>query len=235
MRRRNKKLNTVPEQNLDSFLDILTNTVGVLMFVSLFVTLITVEADSIVRTPLASATKKNPRFFEIRDNKITYINDAQVGAEIDRVVENLPSCNKPDFSLNSDLAASREYISRMNNYRSCLQSRASRLINFQTQTKYYTVKMVNASTFSLLYKPIETQPGEAEEQFSQPNSDFNQILAELDPSQDYLAFIVRPNSFSSFRAARELAWAQGFEVGWEPHKAEIPIVFGSGGRAIGVQ
>ncbi|MDJ0574599.1 MAG: hypothetical protein QNJ65_05475 [Xenococcaceae cyanobacterium MO_234.B1] len=235
MRRRNKILNTVPEQNLDSFLDILTNTVGVLMFISLFVTLITVEADSIVRTPLASETKKNPKFFEIRDNKITYINDAQVGAEIDRVVENLPSCNKPDFSLDSDLASSREYLARMSNYRSCLQSRANRLINFQTQTKYYTVKMVNASTFSLLYEPIETQPGEAEEQFSQPNSDFNQVLAELDPSEDYLAFIVRPNSFSSFRAARELAWAQGFEVGWEPHKTELPIVFGSGGRAIRVQ
>ncbi|HHP7229764.1 MAG TPA: hypothetical protein ACFCUY_02770 [Xenococcaceae cyanobacterium] len=235
MRRRNKRLNAVPKQNLDSFLDILTNTVGVLMFISLFVTLITVEADSIVRTPLATETKKTPRFFEIRDNKVTYINDAQVGAEIETIVGNLPACNRPDFSLNSDLTTSREYLVQMSRYRSCLQSRANRLINFQTQTKYYTVKMINASSFSLLYQPLETQPGETKEQFSQSNSDFKQILAELNPSEEYLAFIVRPNSFSGFRAAREIAWAEGFEVGWEPHKTELPIIFGSGGRAIGVQ
>ena len=235
MRRKTKGLNTVPQQNLDSFLDILTNTVGVLMFISLFVTLVTVETDSIVRTPLTSKTQKKARFFEIRDNKVTYINDAKVGADIDRILGNLPACNRPEFSRNSSLATSREYMYRMNRYRSCMQSRASRLINFQTQTKYYRVKMINASTFSLLYQPIETQPGETEEQFSEPNSDFNQILETLDPSQDYLAFIVRPNSFSSFRAARELAWEQGFDVGWEPHKTESPIVFGSGGRAIGVQ
>ena len=249
MRRRNNKPRTVPEQNLDSFLDILTNTVGVLMFISLFVTLITVQADtqaksetksqadseveeqgnSIVRTPLASKTEKRARFFEIRDNKITYINDAQVGEEMDRVIGNFPACEKPDFSRDS------EYMARMNFYHSCLQNRARRLINFQTKTKYYTVTMVNPSTFSLLYEPIETQSGETQAQFTQPNSDFNQVLRQLNPNEDYLAFIVRPDSFYAFRAARELAWKQGFEVGWEPHNIGNPIVFGSGGRAIGVQ
>lgn len=249
MRRRNKKTNTVPEQNLDSFLDILTNTVGVLMFISLFVTLITVQADSdpqserksqtnsevksetnsIVRTPLASKTDKRARFFEIRDNRITYINDSQVTEETEKIIGSLPICEKPNMSRDS------EYTSRINLYRSCLQNRASRLINFQTKTKYYTVTMVNPSNFSLLYEPIETQRGETETEFSQSNSDFNQVLRELDPKEDYLAFIVRPNSFPSFRAAREMAWKQGFDVGWEPHNIGRPIVFGLGGRAIGVQ
>ena len=245
MRRRNKKINTVPEQNLDSFPDILTNTVGVLMFISLFVTLITVEADSnpksqtnskvksdtdsIIRTPLASQTNKRARFFEIRDNKITYINDAQVRTETDKVIGNLPTCKRPEMSRDS------EYANRINSYRYCLQNRASRLINFQTKTKYYKVTMVNPSSFSLLYEPIQTQPGETEQEFSQSTSDFNQVLRELDPNEDYLAFIVRPNSFASFRAAREIAWKQGFDVGWEPHNIGRPIVFGLGGRAIGVQ
>lgn len=235
MRNRLRRRVAVPSQNLDSFLDILTNTVGVLMFVSLFVTLIAVEADSIVRTPLAKETEKEPRFFEIRDGKVTYLNDAKVQQEIEALIGNLPSCNRPDFSDSFDLATSRDYVRRMSDYRSCLRSRSNRLINFQTQTEYYNVRMINASTFSMIYEPILTKEGENKEQVALPESEFNEILANLNPNEDFLAFIVRPDSFAAFRAAREQAWAKGFDVGWEPHKEEIPITFGSGGRAIGVQ
>lgn len=235
MRARGRRKNAVPSQNLDSFLDILTNTVGVLMFISLFVTLIAVESDSIIQTPLASETKKTPRFFEIRDNKLTYIDDEKVGDEIEQLIGNLPSCNKPDFSVDDDLQGSQEYIRRMGNYRSCIQSRSGRLVNFKTETDYYNVKMINAATFSLLYEPIPTKEGEDKDQIVLENSVYNEVLAKLNPNQDYLAFIVRPDSFPAFRAARQQAWAQGFEVGWEPHKEELPITFGSGGRAIRVQ
>ncbi len=232
MRHRRRRHNLKPGQNLDSFLDILTNTLGVLMFVMIFVSLIAVEVDSVVKTPLASETKKTARFFEIRNNKVTYLDDQQVGEAMDFVVGNLPSCNKPDFDLDS---ASADYSSRMQFYKSCIQNRANRLINFRTQTEFYKVTMVDARTFTMRYDPIPNKPGENSEEILLSDSKFNQVLAELDPQQDYLAFIVRPDSFSSFRAAREQAWAQGFEVGWEPHKTENPIVFGSGGRAIGVQ
>ena len=232
MRNRARRRNAVPSQNLDSFLDILTNTVGVLMFISLFVTLIAVEADSIVQTPLASKTEKTPRFFEIRDNKITYIDDEKVGAEIEQLIGNLPSCNQPQFSVDGN---SQEYIRELGNYRSCIQSRSGRLVNFQTQTDFYTVTMRNPSTFSLLYEPIPNQEGENKDQIVTKESVFNQVLAKLNPKEDYVAFIVRPDSFSAFRAARQQAWDKGFEAGWEPHKKELPITFGSGGRSIGVQ
>ena len=232
MRTRKRRRNSKPDQNLDSFLDILTNTVGVLMFISLFVTLIAVEADSIVKTPLASETKKTARFFEIRENKVTYLNTGKVGEDMDRVVGNLPSCNKPNFDLDS---ASADYLSGMQFYKSCVQNRANRLINFRTQTEFYNITMVDARTFTMNYEPIPNKPGENAEELALTDSKFNQALAELDPQKDYLAFIVRPDSFASFRAAREQAWGQGFQVGWEPHKTEDPIVFGSGGRAIGVQ
>ena len=226
MRNRRRRHNSKPGQNLDSFLDILTNTVGVLMFISLFVSLISVGADSIVKTPLASETKKTARFFEIRDNKVTYLNDQQVGEAMDLVVGNLPSCNKPDFEAN---------LSGMQFYRACVQNRANRLINFRTQTEFYIITMVDAQSFTMRYDPIPNKPGENAEEILIADSKFNQVLAELDPQQDYLAFIVRPDSFASFRAAREQAWGKGFQVGWEPHKTEDPIVFGSGGRSIGVQ
>ena len=235
MRNRNRRKLNRPTQNLDSFLDILTNTVGVLMFISLFVTLIASEADSIVKTPLSSDTTKVPRFFEIRDNKIAYIDDEKVGKDIEEITGNLPACNRPKNPVQSDLFDRQDYISRLRDYRSCIRSRAQRIANFQTQTEYYDVRMINASTFSLIYEPIPTKEGESKEELVLPQSNYLQVLDKLDPQKDYLAFIVRPDSFSGFRVAREEAWAKGFDVGWEPHKSERPIVFGSGGRAIGVQ
>ena len=63
------------------------------------------------------------------------------------------------------------------------------------------------------------------------------MLAKLDPKKDYLAFLVRPNSFEAFQVAREQAWKQGFKVGWEPQNTNDPITFGlgSGGRSVGIQ
>ena len=43
MSRRRIRENNAPSQNLDSFLDILTNTVGLLMFIGLFISLLAVE------------------------------------------------------------------------------------------------------------------------------------------------------------------------------------------------
>ena len=62
MRSRGRRRSNTIEQNLDSFLDVLTNTVGVLMFISLFVTLIATGGSSkskiTIQTPLSSDTDK---------------------------------------------------------------------------------------------------------------------------------------------------------------------------------
>jgi hypothetical protein len=234
MRGRYRRKNASPSQNLDSFLDIMTNTVGVLMFVSVFVSLIAVESDAIIQTPLASETKKTARFFEIREGKLTYIDDQKVGDEMEKLIGNLPSCNQPNSSYGSS-PSSQQYLSDIADYRSCVQSRAGRLVNFKTETNHYYVTMTNPATFSLLYEPIPTNPGEDKDQLALKKSIFNGVLQKLNPNKEYLAFIVRPDSFAAFRAARKQAWAQGFEVGWEPHPDELPITFGSGGRSIGVQ
>lgn len=235
MRNRHRRRVSHPTQNLDSFLDILTNTVGVLMFISLFVTLITSEASSIVKTPLASETEKTPRFFEIRNNKIAYINDEQVGKEIEQITLNLPACNKPELPTESYLFDTQDRVASIRDYRACLRSRGQRIANFQTQIENYNVRMINPNTFSLLYEPIPNREGESKEELVLPQSEYLQVLQKLNPQRDYLAFIVRPDSFSTFRTAREQAWAKGFDVGWEPHQNERPIIFGAGGRAIGVQ
>ena len=223
-------------QNLDSFLDILTNTVGVLMFISLFVTLIATGSSPktrvTIQTPLASPTDKESLWFEINGNKVSYLDLRQVRERELELSGNLPNCNKPDPSAD---------ISRQDIYQSCLLSILGRQSNFRTYTQNYRVRTVDRGV-SLLFEPASEEVGETTSQLSAPDSDFKRVLAQFNPQKDYLVFIVRPDSFEAFRTARKQAWDAGYQVGWEPQAQDLPIkirtIIGSelpGGKAIGVQ
>ncbi|MEM7591964.1 MAG: hypothetical protein AAF383_10690 [Cyanobacteria bacterium P01_A01_bin.83] len=239
MRSRARRRNNNLSQNLDSFLDILTNTVGVLMFISLFVTLIATGSSPktrvIIQTPLASPTDKDQLWFEIKGNKVSHLNVRQIREEEIELTGNLPNCNKPG-NVNSD-----QYALRQRNYESCLLSVIGRQSNFRSNTENYRVRTSDGGV-SLVFEPSSPDIGETTSQLTAQNSQFKQILAQYNPEQDFLAFIVRPDSFEAFRAARKQAWDAGYEVGWEPHPQDAPIRFrtilGSelpGGRTLGVQ
>ncbi len=237
MRSRARRRTNHPSQNLDSFLDILTNTVGVLMFISLFVTLIATGSNPkttvTIQTPLSSPTKKESLWFEIKNNKIIYLNLRQVREKELELTGNLPNCNKPANGVDS--AAS------LSNYQSCLLSVLGRQSNFKTSTNNYEVQAVDDGV-SLLFKPISEKVGETSNQLTAADSQFKKVLSQYKPNQDYLVFIVRPDSFETFRNARKQAWDAGYEVGWEPQPQNTPIkirtILGSelpGGQSIGVQ
>ncbi len=233
MRRRRIRNNNYPGQNLDSFLDILTNTVGVLMFIGLFVSLLAVEAGTIIQTPLVSKSNKIPHFFEIRNNQVFYLDYPEVSNKIDNLLKRLPKCYPPDISRSLNRYLYDFYLERVQRYESCLRARNAQILNFSVSTGYYKVSFVNGE--SLKYEPITSVSGDDKQDLRTDISRFNEIIKELEPSINYLAFIVRPDSFATFRAAREKAWQEGFDVGWEPFPQNSILVFGSGGRSIGVQ
>lgn len=240
MRSRARRRTNNISQNLDSFLDILTNTVGVLMFISLFVTLIATGSSSpktrvTIQTPLASPTEKDSLWFEIQDNRVSHLNLRQVRQKELELTDNLPNCNRPSDSSAPD------YVSRQNIYQSCLLSIMGRQSNFRASTQNYQVRTVDRGV-SLLFEPTSENIGEAPNQLQADNSNFKQVLAQYNPDKDYLIFIVRPDSFEAFRAARKQAWDAGYEVGWEPlernDSIKIRTILGSelpGGKSIGVQ
>ncbi|MGB5595517.1 MAG: hypothetical protein WBM62_15985 [Crocosphaera sp.] len=230
--RRYRQLNS-PSQNLDSFLDILTNTVGVLMFISLFITVVAVESSTIVTTPLVSNTQKKPRFFEVRNNKISYINDEEIDRQIAILMKKLPECSLPELPSNLDSYTYQYYLDRIKEYETCRVQTIQSFKGFKGETKHYKVKFYDLD--ALLYEPLTPETGESYKTIAQTDSEFNKTLEKFDPNTDYLAFIVRPDSFSAFRVARKKAWKAGYNVGWEPLKQETPIVFGSNGRTVGVQ
>ncbi|MBL1209846.1 hypothetical protein [Geminocystis sp. GBBB08] len=230
--RRTRKINH-PSQNLDSFLDILTNTVGVLMFIGLFVSLLAVETGTIIRTPLRTETNKNGKFFEVRNNQVFNLSDPQLEREIQQVLNTLPNCKTPNITENIPSYLYNFYLQEVEKYDQCIKTRNMRLENFYYDNGNYLISFTNQG--SLKYDINASSQGEDSQQLKNTNSKFINALKQLNPEINYIAFIVRPDSFQTFRAAREKAWSLGFDVGWEPIPQDQILVFGSGGRSIGVQ
>ena len=78
-------------------------------------------------------------------------------------------------------------------------------------------------------------PGVSVADLDNPNSNFQAILSQLDKDRQYIAFLVRDDSFTVFRKARQMADTAGFDTGWELLGIDEPIKFGEGGTAIGTQ
>ncbi|MBE9238864.1 hypothetical protein IQ227_23295 [Anabaena aphanizomenioides LEGE 00250] len=231
MRRKRYFTSQHPQQNLDSFLDILTNTVGVLMFISLFITLVAVQSSTIVRTPLAKETDKQVNFFEISGNRVIHLDNKSVSQQIKDLVRNLPNCVRPSYI--PGLVDS--YFYEFKEYQNCIETQIQQIKDFRAETKYYEIELVDLKSLSWRYNPKSSNNGESGIELNRSNSEYKNILSKLETDQDYVAFLVRPDSFATFRQAREIAWKAGFDVGWEPQTPETPIVFGSGGRTVGVQ
>jgi hypothetical protein len=236
MRHRRQRNSYHPAQNLDSFLDILTNTVGVLMFISLFVSLLAVEAGTIIRTPLRSPTKKEPKFFEVRNNQVFYLNDPQLNSEINQMLAAIPNCVKPEVPENIPNHLSNYYLEEVEKYSKCINNRNLYFESFYYDNAAYIVTFTPEG--SLKYQAQPSAQGDTIQKIKNNQSDLEKILTQLNPDANYIAFVVRPDSFSAFRTARQKAWNLGYEVGWEPFSQNKTLVFaffGSGGRTIGVQ
>ena len=161
-----------------------------------------------------------------RSNKVSYLGLREVREKEVELTGNLPNCNRG---------------SSESNYQSCLLSVLGRQSNFRADTDSYRVRTVDRGV-SLLFEPQSEDIGEDTVNMSAANSVYKQVLSEYDPDNDYLVFIVRPDSFEAFRTARQLAWDAGYEVGWEPHAQDAPIkirtILGSelpGGRTVNKQ
>ncbi|MFN4278912.1 hypothetical protein [Thermosynechococcus sp.] len=207
-----------PGQNLDSFLDVLTNTVGVMIFVCLFASLTAAVSPALVRTPIARETRKQVYFFECRENRAIPLEEDQAGEAIDRHLRRITE---------NPFADARQI--------------QQQLESFRHSTRYYNVRLnlvhsQGQPILQTLFEPRDRTAGEFFSTLEKPTSNFRRTLDRLSPSQHSLVFFVRPDSFDCFRAARAIAWRSGFDVGWEPMAEGRAIIFVSGGgRRVTVQ
>jgi cell division protein FtsB len=73
--------------------------------------------------------------------------------------------------------------------------------------------------------------GETDDELKQRGSAFRQKLARTGTATHYLAFLVREDSFATFRELRGTLWRAGYDVSWVLLRKDEQIVVGSGGGA----
>ncbi|HEU4560761.1 MAG TPA: hypothetical protein VFS20_23115 [Longimicrobium sp.] len=212
MRRRRSHTGGSTPHNLDSFLDTLTNTVGVMIFVLLFVTLSAADASVLVRTPLRTEVSKEELFFEVSGDRVALLDTERANEQVRRRVAALP---RPDWWNLSTIV--------------------QRIYDFSGSTGNHDVDLVGSVLAGEMGVRYRLKPGAGDpiKSLKSPESDFQRALAAADTSRNVVAFIVRADGFAAFREARKIATARGFRSGWEPVQEEV--VFGSGGRTVGVQ
>src|SRR6266404_6414122 len=213
MARRRRIKKGEPELLIVSFCDIVTVTTAALFFAMLITVQEAVKIPVFRPTPRAKITSKQGVFFECRTNQVFFVDKAG----LDDQVENLMSRLNPGIR-GGDLGSFLKAIQGQ-----------------EVGNPYYKVdpRYLLVGQMGLEARP--GAPGEGAADLENPNSRYQAILSQLDKGKQYVAFLVRDDSFNVFRKARQAADNLGLDTGWELLGIDEPIKFGEGGTAIGTQ
>lgn len=88
--------------------------------------------------------------------------------------------------------------------------------------------------FKEVYIPVPEHQKENKLDIESEVTLFKSILESLNPEEEFIALIVRPNGYDTFRIARKMAWDMGFDVGWIPKPQREAVVFSPYGERANV-
>ncbi len=198
------------EMELDSFLDILTNAIGIIIVITVMAILNSSQMTYIFRTPFARKTEKKPLFFECRNERVLFINKNKMHEKLEEYRFKIEEQQLTDIEIKEKI-----------------------------QSKYYTIEDdhyyadLNKFVFNDLevFLPKEGKHGETVGQLSAELSEFKSLAQNIDPDKNFVFFLVRPDSYDVFRKARKILWKLDIQAGWEPLVPGRQIMFGSKGRS----
>jgi len=194
---------------LDSFLDIMTCMLGIIIFIILLTGVDASQIKVLIRTPLQRMTDKTPVYIECRHDELFLV-----------PVLDLRDLAKTELS---EVARSAK-----GNTATMLKL----LAEASAETDAYRVDLTYALLGQFAIVPREGTEGYQLRDMSKEMSTdwFGRILTGLDPEKEMLTFLVRDDSYDVFKRARALAWARKVDVSYELMDVRAPIKFGLGGE-----
>lgn len=207
------------EINLDSFLDILTCLVGVLVLIIILTSLDASQTKVLIPTPMNHPTDKRPVFIECRNNQLYHIDLETISARASERMESIADQVSGDTRAMLNLLA-QTFV----------------------ETDFYRVDLSYALIGQYALRPKEDAPGMGLEDLKFSSLDqmavegwYGELLGRIDPSERIISFLVRDDSFGIFKKARALAWFKRVEVSYELLDMTDPIKFGVGGERMYAQ
>ena len=193
--------------NLDSLVDIVSNNVGILVILAVFMAVFSLmdkreqvspeeQPDKQIeklKIPWSHASQKNSLLILLRDDRLLYLDRALVYQRLKKYLSGkdpLPT----EFSLDQ-----------------------------------YSIKLTvgGRHTHCIEFLPSPAA-GEWWHKFSRHGGLMQTLMKKYPPEQNYFFFWVDPDSFDLFREIRKTLWEQRFEVGWKPVREESALRYCSG-------
>jgi hypothetical protein len=209
---RKKAEQTEQHVKLDSFVDVLTCLVGVLVMMILLASIEASQTEVLVSTPMRHRTAKQPLFVECRNNQLYRVDLERMNRRFMEELERI------------ELRANRK---------------ADRILDLLKETDVHVgpfiLDMSHALIGQILLRPGSDVGGMSLDEVNVDNirsvgqdASFQSLLDVHNPNEQMITFLVRDDSFRVFKKARGLAWLSGFEVSYEQFNNEEPLKFGLG-------
>jgi hypothetical protein len=191
--------------NLDSFLDIMTCLVGVLVLIIILTGLDASQIRVLIPTPMEYDSDKRPIFIEARNNELYRIPLAELQRVADETLRDV----------------SREAGGNLEQLLRLMHEVRSGTDAYQIDLSFFTV-----GQFAI--RPVEGVPGYPLTHWDQERVRdwFGSILAGMNAEEEMLTFLVRDDSFDVFKRARHLAWHEDVDVSYELLDVHEVIKFG---------
>lgn len=189
--------------NLDPLMDVVTNVVGVMLFVVIFAVIEARSASITMLTPMLTAPKSTQsRVFYLCDGRTLRKFDFDSAQDdVSRMAKGLTLAGLPRMVKRFNDAGVRhgDFVFR-------LEHQIEWPTRFRPSIKLFLIS-------------------EDARDAAAPSPDldaFANSLDALDPAQHWIAFLVDASAIETFRAARDLAAQRGFAVGWDPGSLSFP-------------
>ena len=208
MRRKREYVGDLPGLlNLDSLVDIVSNNVGILGILAVFMAMFSLldkseqvtskdqpnENIEKIKIPWSHSSQKSNLLFLLRDDRILYL---------DRAL----------------------FYQRLKKYLSGKEPLPKHI-----SLEQYSVELTTGSGHAhcLEFLPL---PGAGQwwHQFSRHEGLKQRLMKKYPPEENYFFFWVDPQSFDLFREIRKSLWKENFEVGWKPVRIKSTLRYCSG-------
>ena len=206
------------ELTLDSLMDVLTCSVGVMLFVVIFAVIEAKGSSVIVFSPpfLREPPGNSQRVLALCIDGKVRILDAR--AAVERLTEDLVQLTYDDVP---------EFVSSANRKGVSDGHFSYRLVYRDEQASEFRRKRV----ISVQVDELPGVAGDSPDELASGDSAFERALDGLEKNRHWLAFGVDADSVEAFRAARAVAMERGFATGWDPVAVEFPyeeVIIGGG-------
>jgi len=210
--------------SLNSFLDIMTNVVGVMVLVAVLAVVSSQHIALSLGTPILRDAPEDAErmLFECRRNRVVFLDENKIDEAILAYVEDYAEQygEKPDVEELPEMFEAKDVGDEF--YR--VKVELSEGIRIEDGNVYI------GSFPDWIYEPRKEKQGERMMELRRDDSNFAKVVRELNSEDHWVFFIVYQDSFEVFRMAREIARRQGLAIGWHPMKNGKEIRFsGSGG------